>query len=65
MTMECYCHDYPEEQLSWENVYAYNNDWKRLTEDDPSMADMETLLKGVCNKQNYLDLFENYTLFNG
>ena len=28
------------------------------------MVDMETLLKGVCDKRNFLDLFENFILFD-
>jgi len=36
----------------------------RLAEDDPGVVDMETLLKGICNKRDFLDLFENYTLFD-
>ena len=45
---------------NWEHF----SDWKRLHEGDPGVVDMETLLKGVCNKQNFLDLFENFILFD-
>ncbi len=34
----------------------YFNEWKRLAEDEPGVVDMETLLKGVCAKGNFLDL---------
>ena len=44
--------------------FAHFNDWKRLAEDDPGVVDMETLLKGICNKRDFLDLFENYMLFD-
>ncbi|WP_417514524.1 type I restriction endonuclease subunit R [Marinobacter sp.] len=44
--------------------FTHFNDWKRLAEDDPGVVDMETLLKGICNKRDFLDLFENYTLFD-
>ncbi|AFT66256.1 type I restriction endonuclease subunit R [Cycloclasticus sp. P1] len=44
--------------------FDHFNDWKRLAEDDPGVVDMETLLKGICNKRDFLDLFENYTLFD-
>lgn len=40
------------------------NEWKRLAEDSPGAVDMETLLKGVCDKRNFLDLVENFTLFD-
>lgn len=44
--------------------FEHFNDWKRLSEEDPGVVDMETLLKGVCNKRDFLDLFENFTLFD-
>lgn len=44
--------------------FEHFNDWKRLAEDDPGVVDMETLLKGICNKRDFLDLFENFTLFD-
>ena len=39
-------------------------EWKRLDEDEPGVVEMETLLKGVCTKSNFLDLFENFVLFD-
>lgn len=44
--------------------YAFYHEWKRLEENDPGVVDMETLLKGVCNKRNLLDLVENFILFD-
>jgi type I restriction enzyme R subunit len=44
----------------WEHF----NDWKRLAEETPGAVDMETLLKGVCEKRNFLDLLENFILFD-
>ena len=44
----------------WEHF----NEWKRLAEDTPGAVDMETLLKGVCEKRNLLDLVENFILFD-
>ena len=44
----------------WEHFH----DWKRLAEDDPGVVDMETLLKGVCSKANFLDLVENFIVFD-
>ncbi|WP_373498727.1 type I restriction endonuclease subunit R [Desulfococcus sp.] len=40
------------------------HDWKRLAEDEPGVVDMETLLKGVCDKRNLMDLVENFILFD-
>lgn len=49
---------------SLSSKYEHFNDWKRLHEEEPGVVAMETLLKGVCNKTNLLDLFENYTIFD-
>ena len=40
------------------------HDWKRLAEDEPGAVHMETLLKGVCDKRNLMDLVENFILFD-
>ena len=44
--------------------WGHFHEWKRLAEDDPGAVDMETLLKGVCDKRNFLDLLENFILFD-
>ncbi len=44
----------------WEHF----NEWKRLAEEAPGAVDMETLLKGVCDKHNFIDLVENFILFD-
>ena len=44
----------------WEHYH----EWKRLVEDGPGSVDMETLLKGVCDRRNFLDLVENFILFD-
>ena len=44
----------------WEHFH----EWKRLDEAEPGVVDMETLLKGVCDKQNLMDLVENFILFD-
>ncbi len=44
--------------------WAHFHDWKRLAEDEPGVVDMETLLKGICNKRNFIDLLENFILFD-
>ncbi|WP_027186141.1 type I restriction endonuclease subunit R [Desulfovibrio inopinatus] len=44
--------------------FEHFNDWKRLEEDEPGVVDMETLLKGVCDKHNFIDLIENFILFD-
>ncbi len=44
--------------------FDHFSEWKRLAEDEPGAVDMETLLKGVCDKRNFLDLFENFIVFD-
>jgi len=44
--------------------YEHFHEWKRLAEDQPGIVNMETLLKGVCEKGNLIDLIENYILFD-
>ena len=44
----------------WEHFH----EWKRLAEEEPGTVDMETLLKGICDKRNFMDLVENFILFD-
>ncbi len=44
--------------------YIHFGAWKRLAEEEPGVVDMETLLKGVCDKRNFMDLFENFIVFD-
>jgi type I site-specific restriction-modification system R (restriction) subunit len=49
---------------SLSSKFKHFREWKRLAEEEPGAVDMETLLKGVCSKANFLDLFENFILFD-
>jgi type I restriction enzyme R subunit len=44
--------------------FEHFNDWKRLEEEGAGVVDMETLLIGTCSKANFMDIFENYILFD-
>jgi type I restriction enzyme, R subunit len=44
--------------------WGHFHEWKRLAEKEPGVVDMETLLKGVCDKRNFMDLIENFILFD-
>lgn len=44
--------------------YEHFAEWRRLEEDDAGSVDMETLLRGVCDRARFLDLFENFILFD-
>ena len=44
--------------------FEHFSNWKRLAEDDVGVVQMETLVKGTCTKANFLDIFENFILFD-
>lgn len=44
--------------------YEHFHDWKRLAESDLGVVNMETLLKGVCSKRNFMDIFENFIVYD-
>lgn len=44
--------------------YEFFHEWKRLKEEDEGSVSLETLLRGVCCKENLLDLLENFILFD-
>ena len=44
--------------------YDFFHEWKRLIEDEVGAVDLETMLLGICNKKNFMDLFENFILFD-
>lgn len=39
-------------------------DWKRITEEEEGVVSLDTLLRGTCSKENLMDLFENFLLFD-
>jgi type I restriction enzyme R subunit len=49
---------------SLSSEYGHYGEWKRLAEEEPGVVDMETLLKGVCQKRNFMDLLENFIVFD-
>ncbi|MGO5335789.1 type I restriction endonuclease subunit R [Bilifractor sp. LCP19S3_H10] len=44
--------------------YEFFSEWKRLKEGDKGNVALETMLRGICRKDNFLDLFENFILFD-
>lgn len=44
--------------------YEFFHEWKRLNEADAGSVALETMLRGICKKDNFLDLFENYILYD-
>ncbi len=39
--------------------YEFFHEWKRLAEKEQGSVALETMLRGICRKENFLDLFEN------
>ena len=44
--------------------FEFFHEWKRLKESDEGNVALETMLRGICNKENFLDLLENFILFD-
>lgn len=44
--------------------YEFFHEWKRLKEDDEGDVALETMLRGICKKENFLDIVENFILFD-
>ena len=44
--------------------YEFFHEWKRLAEADQGSVALETMLRGICKKENFLDLLENFILYD-
>ena len=44
--------------------FEFFHEWKRLHEQDKGSVALETMLRGICKKENFLDLLENFILFD-
>ncbi len=44
--------------------YEFFHEWKRLEESDEGSVALETMLLGICKKENFLDLLENFILYD-
>ena len=44
--------------------YEFFHEWKRLSEQEAGSVALETMLRGICKKENLLDLFENFILYD-
>ena len=44
--------------------YEFFHEWKRLSEQEQGSVALETMLRGICKKENFLDLLENFILFD-
>jgi type I restriction enzyme R subunit len=44
--------------------YKFFLDWKRITEEEEGIVSLDTMLQGICAKENLMDIFENFLLFD-
>ena len=44
--------------------YEFFHEWKRLNEREEGNVALETMLRGICRKEIFLDLLENFILFD-
>lgn len=44
--------------------YEFFHEWKRLNEQDQGSVALETMLRGICKKETFLDLLENFILYD-
>lgn len=44
--------------------YEFFHEWKRLAEEERGCVELETMLRGICKKENFLDLLENFILYD-
>jgi type I restriction enzyme R subunit len=44
--------------------YQHFHEWKRIAEEDDGIVALDRIIVGVCDKNRFLDLFENFILFD-
>ena len=44
--------------------YQHFHEWKRITEEDEGIVALDRIIVGVCEKGRFLDLFENFILYD-
>ena len=44
--------------------YDFFHEWKRLDEKEQGSVALETMLRGICKKENFIDLLENFILYD-
>lgn len=44
--------------------WEFFHEWKRLKEEDAGNIELPTMLRGICMKENFLDLLENFILYD-
>jgi type I restriction enzyme R subunit len=44
--------------------YHHFHEWKRITEEEEGIVALDRIVMGICQKDRFLDLFENFILFD-
>ena len=44
--------------------FDFFSEWKRLNEEDNGDTLLDTMLRGICKKENFLDILENFILYD-
>lgn len=44
--------------------FEYFHEWKRINEEDQGVVQWQTMLKALCTKERFLDVLENFILFD-
>lgn len=47
-----------------DSKWEFFHEWKRLKEMDAGSIELPTMLRGICKKENFLDLLENFILYD-
>ena len=47
-----------------DSKWEFFHEWKRLNELDAGSIELPTMLRGICKKENFLDLLENFILYD-
>ena len=47
-----------------DSKWEFFHEWKRLNEIEAGNIELPTMLKGICKKENFLDLLENFILYD-
>ncbi|MBE6282446.1 MAG: type I restriction endonuclease subunit R [Bacteroides sp.] len=47
-----------------DSKWEFFHEWKRLNESEAGCIELPTMLRGICKKDNFLDLLENFILYD-
>ena len=47
-----------------DSKWEFFHEWKRLNEPEAGSIELPTMLRGICKKENFLDLLENFILYD-